>query len=86
MMKSKAVILCLKLFKKRNLKMYSNRKRALKLTYQHLWTRKDCSKLSDQCEIVDNHEHNNCAKCRKEKVVLLFAIYNSKYYPKLFET
>ena len=85
MMKSKAFVLCLKLFEKCNLEMYNKRKRALKLTYQHLQTRKDCSKRIDQCDIVDNHKHNNCAKCRKEKVVLLFTICNSKYDPKLFK-
>ena len=85
-MKSKAFVLCLKLCEKCNLEMYNNRKRALKLTYQHLWTRKDCSKLTDQCQIDDNHKHDTCAKCRKEKVLLLFMIYNSKYYPKLFKT
>ena len=73
-------------FKECNLEMYENRKKALELTYQHLWTRKDSRKFKNQCEIIDDHKHNNCAKCRKEKVVREFAIYGSKYYPKLCKT
>ena len=38
-----------------NLKKYEEKRRALELTHQHLWTRQDDSKITDRWEIVENH-------------------------------
>ena len=66
-----------------NLEMYEDKKKTLELTYQHLWIRKDGSKVTDPWEIVDDHKRHNCTKCKKEKAVKEFAIYGSKCNPKL---
>ena len=66
-----------------NSKKSDEKKKALELEYQHLWIRKDCTKITDPWEIVDDHNDRTCDKCRKEKSVKEFAIYGSKYNPKL---
>ena len=45
--------------------------------------REDGSKISDPWETVDDHKHNACDKCRKEKSVKEFVVYGSRYKPKL---
>ena len=62
---------------------YEEKKKALELAYQHLWIKKDGSKITDPWKIVHDHKHYACDKCRKEKLVKEFAIYGSKYNPKL---
>ena len=37
----------------------------LELRNQHLWIRKDGSKIPNPWEIIDKHKRHNCAKCRK---------------------
>ena len=51
----------------------------MELKYQHFWTKKDGSKITDPWEIVYGHKHNY-VKCRKTKVVREFVIcgYNHK--------
>ena len=55
----------------------------LESTYQHLWIRKDGSKITDPWEVVDDHKHYTCNKCGKVKSVKKFVIYGSKYNPDL---
>ena len=62
-----------------NLKKYEEKRRALELTHQHLWTRQDDSKITDRWEIVENHKDHTCDKYRKEKSENEFVIYGSKY-------
>ena len=66
-----------------NSKKYEEKKRSLKLAYQHLWIRENGSKITDPWEIADDHKHHACDKCGKEKSVKEFVIYGSKYNPKL---
>ena len=70
-----------KSFRDCNFKKSEEKRRTLESTYQHLWIRKDGSKITDPWEIVD--EDHTCDKCRKEKSVKEFVIYGSKYNPKL---
>ena len=69
--------------RKCNSKKYEEKKRALESTYQHLWIREDGSKITDPWEIVDDHKRHTYDECRKEKSMKEFAIYGSKYNPKL---
>ena len=64
--------------------MCENKKKTL-LTYQHLWARKDVSKIINSLKIVDDYKHI-CVKDRKEKVVREFVIYGSKYNPNTSRT
>ena len=64
-------------------KKSEEKRRALESTYQHLWIWKDGSKITDPWEVVDDHKRHTCNKCRKVKSVKEFAIYGSKYNPKL---
>ena len=43
------------------------KKKALELTYQHLWIRKDGSKIIDSCEVLEDYKCRKCVKSRKKK-------------------
>ena len=43
------------------------KKKALELTYQHLWIRKDGSKIIDSREVLEDYKCRKCIKSRKEK-------------------
>ena len=66
-----------------NSKKSEEKRKALELTYQHLWIGEDGSKITDPLEVVDDHKRHTCNKCKKEKSVKEFVIYGSKYKPKL---
>ena len=66
-----------------NSKKSEEKRKALELTYQHLWIGEDGSKITDPWEVVDDHKRHTCNKCKKEKSVKEFVIYGSKYKPKL---
>ena len=59
------------LWKDSNLQKYE-KKNALELTHEHLWIKKNGSKITDSWEIIHIHKRHNCA--RQEKVVKESAI------------
>ena len=42
------------------------KKEGPELTYQHLWTREDGSKITDPWEIVDDHKDHTCDNVEKK--------------------